>query len=87
MTQLPGFLVNIILEKILCLLSLITFHSSRIYDTITIGNSVHHKVYLLKGFDNYVGPEEGITHILYSFSEGILKLSSNKNNVWILQKS
>jgi len=57
----------------------------KFYPAMVIGNQEYSKVYLLMGAkeaDSY----EYIREILYSIKEGILSFSTNKNNVWQLQK-
>jgi len=54
---------------------------AEVYDTITIDGQLYHKVYLLKGYQHLFLPER-ITQVLYSTSFGILRFSTNKNNVW-----
>ena len=55
------------------------------YDTLTIGNIVYHHVYLLEGAHLPAGFEK-IIKIYYSISDGILRFSSNKGNVWSLKQ-
>ncbi|HNX01797.1 MAG TPA: hypothetical protein PKK33_10555 [Candidatus Cloacimonadota bacterium] len=52
-----------------------------VYDTITIGGQLYHKVYHLKGYQHLFIPER-ITDVLYSTSCGILSFSTNKSSVW-----
>jgi len=55
------------------------------YDTINIGNKLYHHVYLLEGSHLPVGFEK-IIKIFYSISDGILRFSTNKDNVWSLKQ-
>jgi len=55
------------------------------YDTITIANKVYSNVYLLEGAHLPIGSER-IIKILYSVSDGILRFSTNRDNVWSLQQ-
>ena len=59
-------------------------HVDMFYDTITILNNLYHKVYKLEGF-HLSNNSERITNILYSLSDGIIRFSTTKNNVWDLE--
>jgi hypothetical protein len=54
------------------------------YDTIMLDGKIHQNIYLLageKGMPQY----ERINKILFSISEGIIRFSTNRNNVWNLR--
>jgi hypothetical protein len=55
------------------------------YDTLTIGDNLYRKVYLLKGLSGS-GNMEKIIKIYYSVTDGILKLITNEDNNWVLLK-
>ena len=55
------------------------------YDKITISNKLYHKVYLLEGSLNSQGGEV-FNKVYYSVSDGILRFSTNRGNVWDLKE-
>ena len=57
----------------------------RFYDTITIGNRLYHKVYLLEGAHLPLDHEK-VIKLYYSTADGILGFSTNRDHAWSLQQ-